>query len=110
MKIDVLGGGPGQEAEVSLKSQAAAVTWLSDVGCDVQAVTVIDSLPDVRTGAVVLNVVHGHFGEDGQLQQLLADAGIPAVGCDAVASQLCFDKERTKQCLHKAGLPVPWGS
>jgi D-alanine-D-alanine ligase len=109
MLIDVLGGGPGGEADVSRRSQAAAVAWLQEQGVDVAAVAVHDSLPAIRPGAVVVNVVHGHFGEDGQLQELLAAAGVPAVGCDVAASQLCFNKERAKKCLQEAGLPVPWG-
>ena len=74
-----------------------------------RAVEVGDALPELRPGAVALNLVHGHFGEDGQLQDLLEAAGIAAVGCDAASSRLCFDKEATKKRLAEADIPVPWG-
>ena len=109
LQVDVLGGGPGGEADVSRQSQVAAVQWLQEVGVDAEAVPVVDFLPDLRPDAVVLNVVHGHFGEDGTLQDLLQQTGRAAVGCDATSSRLCFNKESTKKCLADAGIAVPWG-
>ncbi len=46
---------------------------------------------------VALPVLHGRGGEDGEVQGLLSAAGIPFVGCDAMASVLCFDKEIAKR-------------
>ncbi len=51
-----------------------------------------------------LPVLHGRGGEDGEVQGLLSAAGIPFVGCDAVASALCFDKEIAKLFASSLGI------
>ncbi len=39
-------------------------------------------------------VLHGKNGEDGTLQGLLELAGVPVIGCGALSSALCMDKDR----------------
>ncbi len=51
-------------------------------------------------------VVHGSYGEDGSIQGLFEMADIPYVGCTPLASALTMDKEKTKQILLAAGIPV----
>ncbi|MBA2480120.1 MAG: D-alanine--D-alanine ligase [Planctomycetes bacterium] len=63
----------------------------------------------LRDGAIVFNIVHGTYGEDGRLQAALDAIGKPYVGSDAAASALCMDKDRTKKRLQDAGIRVPWG-
>lgn len=58
---------------------------------------------------VAFPVLHGRGGEDGEVQGLLAAAGIPFVGCDAVASAACFDKELAKRAVAAAGVKVARG-
>jgi D-alanine-D-alanine ligase len=36
--------------------------------------------------------LHGQFGEDGQLQQILEDRGLVYTGCGPEASRMAFDK------------------
>ncbi len=55
---------------------------------------------------VIFPVLHGTYGEDGTIQGLLDMAGIPYVGCGTLASALTMDKEKTKQVLETAGIPV----
>jgi len=43
----------------------------------------------------VVPVLHGKNGEDGTIQGLFQLAGIPFVGCDAISSANCMDKEMT---------------
>jgi D-alanine-D-alanine ligase len=58
---------------------------------------------------VVFPVLHGEFGEDGQLQAILEARGLPYVGCDAAASRLAMDKNASKQTWQREGLPTaPW--
>ena len=52
-------------------------------------------------------VLHGRNGEDGTVQGLFELAGIPVVGCGALASALCMDKARAHQLAHAAGVVVP---
>ena len=52
-------------------------------------------------------VLHGKNGEDGTLQGLLELAGVPVIGCGALASALCMDKDRAHKLAALAGVKVP---
>ena len=52
-------------------------------------------------------VLHGKNGEDGTLQGLLELAGIPVIGCGALSSALCMDKDRAHKLAELAGIRVP---
>jgi D-alanine-D-alanine ligase len=109
-KIAVLKGGPSAEREVSLRSGAAAAEALRTAGYEVTEVTVEDSnfvLPDGTELAFL--ALHGTFGEDGQVQNILAARGIPFTGADAKTSRIAFDKEKTKEKFRAAGVPTPEG-
>jgi len=67
-----------------------------------------DAFADLaRAHDVVVPLIHGAFGEDGQLQRHLESWGVPYVFStpDALAGTL--DKERCHQSLARAGFPVP---
>ena len=55
---------------------------------------------------IVFPVLHGSYGEDGTIQGLFEMTDIPYVGCSTLASALTMDKEKTKQILSAAGIPV----
>lgn len=109
--VDVVCGGPGREAAVSRTSGAAIVAGLQAQGVDVVGVDCDGELDldRLRPDSVVFNIIHGTYGEDGTLQQHLADAGRVFVGSDAAASRTCMDKVVTKRLAAEAGVPVPWG-
>lgn len=52
-------------------------------------------------------VLHGKNGEDGTVQGLIELAGIPLVGCGALSSALCMDKDRAHKLASLAGVRVP---
>ena len=52
-------------------------------------------------------VLHGKNGEDGTLQGLLEMAGIPCVGCGALSSAICMDKDIAHRLVQGAGIKVP---
>ena len=52
-------------------------------------------------------ILHGKNGEDGTLQGLLELAGVPVIGCGALASALCMDKDRAHKLAALAGVKVP---
>ncbi len=52
----------------------------------------------------VFPVLHGKNGEDGTIQGLCHFAGIPCVGCGALASAVCMDKAVAKTMLTAAGI------
>ena len=111
MLVDVLMGGPGRESAVSRRSGTAIAAGLIRRGHDVVAIDIADRLDPaaLRPGAVVFNIVHGTYGEDGRLQAELDALSKSYVGSDARVSALCMDKEKTKEVLRAAGIRVPWG-
>jgi len=56
------------------------------------------------SGAVVFPLIHGPFGEDGTLQGLCEQAGVPYLGCGVLSSAVCMDKIVTKRLLSEAGI------
>ncbi|MEJ5919572.1 D-alanine--D-alanine ligase family protein [Corynebacterium sp. H78] len=55
---------------------------------------------------IIFPVLHGPNGEDGTLQGMFELSGIPYVGPGVLASSAGMDKERTKNLLFAAGLPI----
>ncbi len=55
----------------------------------------------------VFNALHGSFGEDGKLQQLLEKFQIPYTGSGVTASALGMNKLLSRDLFRKAGLFVP---
>jgi len=72
----------------------------SDVGPDDLGVL---ELPDVD---VFFLALHGEFGEDGQLQQILEDRRRVYTGSGPEASGLAFDKVASKRLFERAGVKV----
>ncbi|WP_432984301.1 hypothetical protein [Dactylosporangium sp. CA-233914] len=58
----------------------------------------------LRTAGLVFPVMHGEFGEDGQVQALLERAGVPYVGTGAQQCATAFDKYKAKQALDAHGI------
>ena len=56
---------------------------------------------------LAFNVIHGTFGEDGQLQQALEDLGVPYTGAGVNSSRTAFDKNLAKAAFVAAGVPTP---
>ena len=95
MAVLVLMGGPGAERKVSLSSGSAVAEALREGGYEVITSDIgPDDLSalDKENIDVVFPVLHGTFGEDGQLQEILQARGLAFVGCDAVSSRLAMDK------------------
>ncbi|MDP3900564.1 MAG: D-alanine--D-alanine ligase family protein [bacterium] len=55
---------------------------------------------------LVLPVLHGPFGEDGQLQAELENIGVPYVFSDSKSSSLAMDKIRSKDLVKKNNITV----
>ena len=107
MKVSVLMGGPGSERKVSLKSGEGVVTALRELGADVTPVDVTAPDFELPPGTqVAFNVIHGTFGEDGQLQRILENRGVPYTGENVIGSELAIDKIATKQRLAAHGVPT----
>lgn len=106
MKIAVLMGGPGTEREVSLRSGAAVARALEACGAAVDLVDVRTadfSLPEGTE--LAYNMIHGTFGEDGAVQQILDRRGVPYTGEGAEGSRIAFDKIVSKERFDRHGVP-----
>lgn len=109
-RVAVFMGGDSAEREVSLKSGSAVLAALQSAGVDAVGMDVRGCL----LGAVeqpqfdrVFIALHGRGGEDGTLQAILGQAGIPYTGSEVLASALAMDKLRTKYVFQGCGLPTP---
>ena len=109
MKITVLCGGPSNEREISLISGKAVVEGLKRAGHNVFCSDISpDNLKALERGAdVIFPVLHGAFGESGELQEIMERRGLTFVGSGSKASRLGMDKIAAKRAWAKAKLPTP---
>ncbi|HHT9136256.1 MAG TPA: D-alanine--D-alanine ligase [Candidatus Wunengus sp. YC60] len=108
--VVVLMGGISPEREISLRSGNAVSKALKDAGFNVTCIDVKDEKLeelDQMDIDVAFIALHGYFGEDGGVQQLLESKGIPYTGSGINASRLAMDKLATKKCFIEAGLKTP---
>lgn len=105
--IALLKGGPGSEREVSLASARGVAKALRERGAHVVEVDVTG--PDFvipEPVEIAFNIIHGTFGEDGQLQEILEARGIPYTGEGVEGSRAAFDKIETKKRFVECGIPT----
>src|SRR5918997_5172908 len=109
MRVTVLYGGPSAEREISLVSGRAVIDGLKSMGHEVfgSDVSPADLSGLDRPADVIFPVLHGQFGESGELQEILEQRGLPFVGSGSRASRLGMDKVQTKRAWEKAALPTP---
>ena len=109
LKIAVLMGGPGSERDVSLASGGAVLEALQAKGLNAYMVDVTEHNVDFgeEKPDIAVNVIHGTFGEDGGLQEVLEKLGVPYTGAGSASSRLAFDKVESKKVFVEAGVPTP---
>ena len=101
-------GGPGSEREVSLASGAGVAKALRSLGAEVTEVDVENADFVLPAGTELAFIaMHGTFGEDGQVQQILEERGIPYTGEGVAGSELAIDKIATKESFPQHGVPTP---
>ena len=106
-KIAVLMGGPGSERAVSLASGNAVLKALLELQLDAVAVDVTGTEIQLPEGTdLAFNVIHGTFGEDGQLQDALEKLGVPYTGAGSASSKLAIHKSLAKEKFLAAGVPT----
>jgi len=109
MKITVLRGGPSAEREISLVSGGAVADGLRQAGHDVfeSDISPGDLTALEHPADVIFPVLHGAFGESGELQEILEARQLKFVGSGSRASRIGIDKISTKEVWRAAGLPTP---
>ena len=108
MKVTVLFGGPSAEREVSLVSGRSVIEGLKQAGHDVHPsdISPTDLAGLQRPADVVFPVLHGQFGESGELQEILEQRGLTFVGSGSIASRCGMNKDQAKRVWQRAGLPT----
>ncbi len=110
LNITLLCGGISAEREVSLKSGMGVAAALKRGGHQVFTADISPTnlaALDHQPCDLVFPVLHGEFGEDGGLQEILEKRSIPFVGSGSAASRLAMDKQAAKAVLQQAGIPTP---
>ncbi|MEJ0091977.1 MAG: D-alanine--D-alanine ligase [Methylocella sp.] len=110
--VAVLMGGFSAEREVSLRSGEACTLALEAEGFRVTRLDVDRRIGETLAALrpdVAFNALHGRFGEDGIIQGILEMLQIPYTHSGVLASALAMRKDRAKDVLQAAGVPVATG-
>lgn len=113
-RIGVLMGGASSERDISLKSGKSVYEAFRQLGVDVVAIDIksedaeenINLIKSQNIDCAFL-ALHGRFGEDGQIQQILDSIDLPYTGSGVDASRLAMDKVLSRKIFESNGLAVP---
>ncbi|MEU1006887.1 D-alanine--D-alanine ligase [Streptomyces sp. NPDC005890] len=109
-EVPVLAGplGPGDTVEVSAvgKEPPSGVDRRELQRRMAAALTGGPVLELLRSADLVFLALHGGWGEDGRVQELLGAAGIPFTGASSAVCAAAWHKDRAQEALAAAGLPV----
>ncbi|MEK7586229.1 MAG: ATP-grasp domain-containing protein [Patescibacteria group bacterium] len=123
IRVGVIRGGPSSEYEVSLNTGANVLSHLRgdvlrekykpvDILIDKDATWHVNGKPITLEHVsnnvdVIFNALHGEFGEDGKVQQMLNQWKIPYTGSGAFASALGYNKAMAKDRFKNLGIKTP---
>lgn len=119
IRVGVLRGGPSSEYDISLKTGGTVLRNLSVEKYDVRDVFIskngewhfrgVPFLPDkiIKQVDVIFNAMHGEYGEDGTVQQILDTFSIPYTGSKAFSSAVGMNKLLTKQSIENYNIKTP---
>jgi len=107
LKVAVLAGGIGAERQISLQSGENVFKGLKDSGFE----TILSDINPDDTSIlenkdvdVFFLALHGQFGEDGGLQEMLEERKLVYTGSGPKASREAFDKMAAKKLFRNAGV------
>ncbi len=118
IRVGVLRGGPSPEYEVSLKSGANVILNLPE---EYEPIDIFISKEGVwhergleknpakilHRVDVVLNALHGSYGEDGEVQKILESFHVPYTGPRPLPAGLSMNKALSKRIFQENGLKTP---
>jgi len=118
IRVGLLRGGPGRERELSLNT---GISFIKNIPEEYIVRDIIISkdlswnIKGVRTNPekilrdldLVINSIHGNFGEDGVLQRILNNFSVPYTGSQALPSLMSFNKYFAKKIFENAGIKTP---
>ncbi len=110
LKVAVLMGGISEERDISSQSGLCIAEALKEANLNVVTADIRPNSMDILDDSdidVFFIALHGRFGEDGQLQQILEDRGLVYTGSGPAASRLAFDKMASKKAFTETGVATP---
>jgi D-alanine-D-alanine ligase len=113
-KIGVLQGGVSGEREISQQSGAQVTKSLRSQGFKVVSIDIDSDNPQsVKSKIIAAGInlafvaLHGKFGEDGRIQDILEQVKVPYTGSGPEASRKAMDKVETKKVFLNNNIPTP---
>jgi D-alanine-D-alanine ligase len=118
LRIGVLRGGPSSQYDLSLQSGADILNILSETHSPIDIfiskdgkwyVSGVEKSPEriLKNVDVVWNSLHGSYGEDGGVQEVLNRYNVPYTGSDRIPSAFAINKHLTKEKLASVGVKTP---
>lgn len=110
VKVAVLMGGRSLEREISLHSGRRVSQALQELGYPVVDIDVGEDLVTrlkAEQPGLAFVALHGKYGEDGSVQELMEMLRIPYTGPGVLASIMGFDKVLAKELFRAQHIPTP---
>jgi D-alanine-D-alanine ligase len=113
-RVGVLMGGPSSERDISFKSGKAVLCALKECGIEAMGIDIVTD--NKEENIRLLNnynldcafiALHGRFGEDGSIQEILEKMDLPYTGSGVKASRLAMDKIGALNIFKAGKLYVP---
>lgn len=109
--VAVLYGGRSSERDISIQSGKAVAAALGEAGFSIVEIDTgvkgyMQTLEDSGCDVVFI-ALHGKGGEDGSVQGVCEELGLPYTGSGILASALAMDKVHSKIVYRDAGIPTP---
>ena len=109
--VALLYGGKSSERGISIKSAESVAQGLRQCGFAVEEIDTgephyIERLEHLNP-TIVFNCLHGKGGEDGCVQGVCCELGLPFTGSGVLASALCMDKAKAKVFYRAYGINTP---
>jgi len=111
LKVGVLGGGISLEREISLLSSKEVISTLERNNINYVFIDIFTSEKEKVKELIFENnidlafiALHGEFGEDGEIQKILEELGIPYTGSCPLASYRAMNKILSKEIFIKENI------
>jgi D-alanine-D-alanine ligase len=109
-KILIISGGVSKEREISLQTGNQVAKELKKNGYKIKICEPnhhLFNLIKKYKPNIIFNALHGQYGEDGYIQSILENIGIPYTHSGVVASAKAMDKEISKKIFIKHKILTP---
>ena len=109
-KILIISGGISKERDISLETGNQVANELKKNGYKIKICEPNYSLNNIIKKfkpKIIFNALHGQFGEDGYIQSILENIGVPYIHSGISASAKAMDKEISKKIFIKNKILTP---